>query len=150
MARGHKTFTIFDVMEAKGVFEDNPANAVSPEFAGPVPYPKMLYHPEGKFRITVQAEMIVTPMGPKLVGEQRELIWQLVKDEEEEKKLRAQGWHDHPSKAMAAAGLQAPAESASGKIDALEAELAELRAKLATADKDKAAGAASPKSVKLA
>jgi len=148
MARGHKAFTIFDVMEAKGVFEDNPANIFSPEYAGPVSYPRMFFHPKGEFRVTVAAEQIVTPMGPKLVGEQRELIWQLAKDEAEEKALRAKGWHDHPSKAVAAGAGVEPEISDAEKVGELEAELAKLRAQLASKDKEKADAAAAPQAAK--
>src|SRR6266849_3131465 len=99
----HRRFTIFDMMEAKGVFEENPANADSSDYVGPVEFPKMLYHPEGARRVIVPEEIIVTPLGPKSVGEQSELIWEIAEDADGEAKLRAAGWHDRPDKANAKA-----------------------------------------------
>ena len=92
-------FTIYDALEKKGYFDLNPANsyARSPTdgstlYKGPVPYPKMLYHPLGEEKIVVAAEVLSTPMGPKEVGEQRELIWQIVATPAVDKALAADGW----------------------------------------------------------
>lgn len=132
MARPQR-FTIYDMMEAKGVFDANPANAQarSPDgqalYAGPVEYPKMLYHPQGAERVTVPAEIIVTPLGPKAVGEQRELIYRVVNNEAEEQALRAEGWHTHPASALRAAGKDAPATGADMRIAELEKQLASLQ-----------------------
>src|SRR6266851_1485249 len=95
-------FTIFDAMEARGVFASNSANADSRDenegtslYEGPVQYPKMLYHPVGKRRVIVQGETIVDPLrGPLVVSEQSEIIWEIVRTPEEEENLRAAGWHD--------------------------------------------------------
>src|SRR5665213_3845959 len=93
----HRRFTVYDMMEAKGLFESNPANQDSrsadglPLYTGPVQYPKMFYSPKGEERITVPAEILVTPLGPKSVGEQRELISELALTPEDEARLRASG-----------------------------------------------------------
>jgi len=129
----HRRFTVYDMMEAKGLFESNPANQDSrsadglPLYTGPVQYPKMFYSPKGEERITVPAEIIVTPLGPKSVGEQRELISELALTPEDEARLRASGWHDHPAKAMKAAGKNAPAMSSDSRIADLEAQIAKLQ-----------------------
>lgn len=123
-------FTIFDVMEAKGVFEDNPANSISPDYGGPKQYPKMFYHPTGLERVTQRAEVITTPMGPEKVGELRELVSRVANDAEEETALRAAGWHDHPSKAMKAGGREPPPVVDNNREEDLEAEIKRLQAEL--------------------
>lgn len=133
---GHrnKRFTIYDMMEEKGVFTSNPANAHSMNeqdgtslYAGPVEFPKMLYHPLGAEQVIVPAEVIVTPLGPKSVGEQRQIIYQVVTDAGTERRLLAEGWHTHPARAMAAAGREAPAVSSAQVIADLEAKIAQLQ-----------------------
>jgi|SRR5579875_1778678 len=137
MTPRNQRFTVYDMMEAKGVFAQNSANAdsMTPEgarlYKGPVEYPMMFYHPKGEERITRPAEVVVTPMGPKMVGEQRELISRVAHNEEEADKLREEGWHDHPAKAMAAAGKEAPPISSAEHIKAMEAEIERLRKQLA-------------------
>jgi hypothetical protein len=123
MARRDKRFTVYDAMEAAGKFDENKANASSPDFEGPVAYPKMFYHPAGETRVTVPAEIIMTPIGPKSVGEQKEIIWEIANNKAQADALRAAGWHDHPGKAIAAAGGKAPAISAEQRIQELEEEL---------------------------
>lgn len=126
-------FTIYDVMEQNGVFERNPANASSRSsegmslFQGPVQYPKMLYHPQGAEQILVPAEIIMTPMGPKAVGEQRQLVHKVANNAQEEADLRAEGWHSHPSGSLRAAGKDAPATGAEEQIASLERQLKELQ-----------------------
>ncbi len=102
-------FTIFDAMEKAGAFDSNPANTYSRSptdgsslYTGPIEYPKMLYHPLGEEKITVPAELLQTPMGPKAVGEQRELIWKIVNSKAEHDEAIAEGWWDHPAKAIRA------------------------------------------------
>lgn len=130
-------FTIYDVMERKGAFRSNPANAGAQSesgeqlYTGPVEYPKMLYHPDGKTRTTIEAEIIVTPLGPKAVGEKREIIWKIVKNSAEEEALRGAGWHDHPAYAIAAGGGEPPPISSQQRIDSLEAEIKKLNAEKA-------------------
>lgn len=163
-------FTIYDAMEQDGVFDRNPANPNSRDndgnalYTGPVEYPKMLYHPEGEERVIVPAEIIVTPLGPKEVNEQKELIHKTVGSAEEEAELVTEGWHDHPAKAVRARVMGVIASSkltekeekallakipklapSVNKIAELEAEIAKLTklreadaAKLAEFDEDAA------------
>ena len=126
-------FTIYDVMEQNGVFERNPANSTARAsdgtvlFQGPIQYPKMLYHPEGAEQIIVPAEVIMTPMGPKAVGEQRQLVHRVVNNAQEEADARAEGWHTHPSGSLRAAGKPAPATGAEQQIAELERQLKDLQ-----------------------
>lgn len=126
-----KKFTIYDRLEEVGMFDGNAANAQSDDYKGPQQYPKMLYHPEGATVITKPGEIITTPLGPKVVGEQREIITRTVGSEAEELEALEAGWHDHPSKAIAAAGGTAPEMSAGERLDRLEAEKRKLEAELA-------------------
>lgn len=126
----HSRYTVYDVLDAKGVFDDNPANSSSPRYAGPVEYPKMYYHPTGKLRVVQKAEILQTPYGPTKVGEQWELIARTVENEAEEERARAAGWHDHPAKAIEAGGREAPPMTAHGKIADLERQLVNLQAQL--------------------
>ncbi len=143
MARGNdNVFTIYDLMDRAGYFRQNTANrdAVGPDrqstYKGPVAYPKMMFHPEGKTKIVVPAEVISTPFGPQRVGEQREIIWQVAQDEVQEASLREQGWHDSPAKAIRAGGGEAPPVSSLERVAELEDEMARLRAELAAAKAD--------------
>jgi hypothetical protein len=131
-ARAHR-FTVFDVMEAQGVFDVNPANTSSPDYRGPLPYPKMFYHPQGKTRVIQKAEIIGTPMGPIKVGEQTELISRIANDADEEAALRAMGWHDHPARAIGASGAEMPPMVAHGREQDLEDEIQRLTRELAEA-----------------
>lgn len=124
MPRGRNArFTVYDVMEAKGLFDENIANSSSPRYQGPVEFPKMYYHPTGKKRIIQKAEFLQTPFGPQKVGEQFELISRIAKDENDEKRLIGAGWHDHPAKAIAASGEAAPPMTAHGRIADLERQI---------------------------
>lgn len=151
MAGRANRFTIYDALEQKGYFDSNPANsyARSPTdgsslYTGPQEFPKMLYHPQGEEKIIVPGEILNTPLGAKMVGEQRELIWAIVNNEAENKALAAEGWHDHPAKAVRARieklieGSQfteaetkkllatIPVMSSGSRITELEAEIARL------------------------
>ena len=66
-------------------------------------YPKMFYHPKGETEVVSQGEVQVTPSGPQLRNAQRRLINKIANNKAEEDELRKEGWHDHPSKAVAAA-----------------------------------------------
>ena len=131
-------FTIFDMMAAKGVFSSNPANADSIDrttgqslYKGPVPYPKMFYHPEGLERVIVPRITVDTPFGPRVeTQEQREIVFEIAHSLEDERRLRKDGWHDHPAKAMVAAGREAPPITPANRIADLEAALAEANRKL--------------------
>lgn len=101
MGRPQRRFTVYDVMESKGMFEDNPANVGARDAQGldkykKAEYPRMLYHPKGEERVTKPAEAVATPFGPRWVGEQKELIWKIVNDPSEETKLLKEGWHKIP------------------------------------------------------
>ena len=135
MARGgrHNRFTVFDVLDQKGVFEENPANPQSNLYMGPIEYPKMFYHPTGKRRIVQKAEILATPMGPMKVGEQFEMISRVVNTPEDERRAREAGWHDHPAKAIEAGGEHAPPMTAHGRIADLERQLLILQGQLAAA-----------------
>lgn len=139
-------FTVFDLMEKKGFFRQNPANVDSFDkdtrqtlYKGPVEYPKMMYEPKGKMRVTVPAEVINTPFGPQRVGEQKELISKLVESKEEEAVLRQLGWHYHPAKAIHAGGGEAPPITSSEQISSLEEQVKALMKQLEDAKADKAA-----------
>lgn len=134
MAARDKRFTIYDMMDKKGAFSNNPANPDSQDastgealYQGPVEYPKMFYHPTGERRITVPAEIIETPLGPKSVGEKSEIIWEIAKTKSEEKSLRDLGWHDHPAGAIAAGGGEAPAISTTQHVKNLEEQIRKLQ-----------------------
>lgn len=145
MPRQAKTFTIFDVMDRKGYFDSNPANAQAtsadgqPLYLGPVKYPMMLYHPEGLEQVSVPGTWEQTPNGTQYLGEKKEIIFQLVENEADELKLRSEGWHEHPAQAIAAAqeldplafkGLPAPPMAAKGQIDKLQQQIKELQAQI--------------------
>lgn len=136
MAR-KKTFTIYDLMEERGVFESNPANIGARGkdgenlYQGPIPFPKMLYHPKGEKVVTVAGEIISTPFGPKEVGKQSELISRIVSSQKELDEALRDGWHDHPAKAIAAGGGIAPATSSEQRISDLQAMIAKLQAEKA-------------------
>lgn len=134
-------FTVYDVMENKGVFRKNPANLQSQDdqgqslYNGPVQYPKMLYHPKGEERILQEGEIINTPIGPKLIMQQRELIWQIANNSEEEAALLAAGWHQHPAESLRAAGKDAPATGADQVIADLRKKIEQLQAQQAALEK---------------
>lgn len=133
-----KRFTIFDMMENKGVFEQNTANTTSPGYVK-ADYPKMLYHPEGKTRITFAGTSEINPYtgAARMVGQQIEIINRTVNNLAEEKEWLAKGWLTHPARAMAAAGLEAPATSSAERIAELEAQLKAGAAELALAKQSK-------------
>lgn len=149
MRANQNRMTIYDAMEARGIFALNPANQDSRSesgeslYAGPVEFPKMFYHPLGLERVIVPGEPLTDSRGnpvidyktgeQKIVGEQREIIWQIAKDEAEAEALQAAGWHDLPGLAMVAAGKPAPPASPASKVKSLEDQVASLRAKLAEA-----------------
>lgn len=144
----NRRFTIYDMMEAKGIFAANPANADAgvdemtgePIYKGPVRYPLMMYHPEGLERIIVDAQPLTDTAGnavldrngdPIMRGEQREIVWQLVHSLKEERALRKEGWHDHPADAIAASGKEAPSKGTQQVLDAKDREIERLQAQLA-------------------
>lgn len=159
-------FTIYDAMEQSGIFASNPANPGArdndgnPLYVGPVTYPKMLYHPAGLERIVVPAEIVMTPLGAREYNEQKQLIDKTVHNRDEHDAALAEGWHEHPAKAIEAR-IRALIES-SELTDSEEAVLlakipklspsanrvAELEAEIARLNKLKLAGA--PPAAKVA
>lgn len=134
-------FTVYDVLESKGYFRKNPANLSAQDDAGvalyngPVQYPKMVYHPKGEERIVQEGEVINTPLGPKLIMQQRELIWRLVENKAEEAAALKDGWHLHPAEAMRAAGKEAPQTGADQVIAELKRKIEELQAQQASLER---------------
>lgn len=149
---GRTRFTIYDALDQSGYFESNPANTYARDkttgsglYTGPVEYPKMLFHPQGEERIVVPGEIITTPLGAKIVGEQREMLYLTVNNLSEERAALAEGYHDHPAKAIRARVMQTiatnpkitekekakllssiPVSSSADRVKELEAELARL------------------------
>lgn len=149
MPRQAQRHTIYDVMDNLGVFDRNPANfgaqdeAGNQLYVGPVEYPKMLYHPKGEQRVTEPEKLEPTPIGPVRVPARYEMISAIAENAEAEAALRAEGWHDHPAKAISAAGGKAPPMGAAQVLSDKDRRIAELEAQLAamaggTADADKA------------
>ena len=144
MARLAKRFTVYDVMEEKGVFDSNPANSTARDehgrsvYSGPQEFPKMLYHPQGKTKTIDQGEAVATPFGPKMIGIKEELISVIVSTPEEEARLLAQGWHKKPFQAIAASGAEAPVDNSeinTDQIESLKKEIEKLKAEAAAANK---------------
>lgn len=133
-ARAHR-FTVFDVMEAQGAFDVNPANTSSPDYRGPAQYPKMFYHPMGEKRLIQRAEILATPMGPQKVGEMYELIQRIANDPDEEATLRDAGWHDHPARAIKASGEEEPPTVSANREQELRDEIERLQTQLAAAQR---------------
>jgi hypothetical protein len=136
-----KRFTQFDAMEARGDFEANGANAASPNYAGPVEFPRLVYFAEEEVIASGSYED-VKGKGFILLGEQKALRNRTVRDRTELADALADGWFDHPAKALKALiednkakGLDdrrvAPAITAQETIDSYERRIAELEAKLA-------------------
>jgi len=128
MPRNHR-FTIYDAMEAKGVFAANSANIDSRDqeglsaYKGPVEYPKMLYHPRGEERIVTPGRLEPSPIGPMQIPPVKELIWCSVQSEDEEKVKKEEGWHDHPALAIEARTGTRPPMGSAQKVKDLEAEI---------------------------
>lgn len=127
-------FTIYDAMEKKGVFRANPANvsAIDPITGESkyvrAEYPKMFYHPKGEEEVLIAGA--VDPQTGRVEGLTKGIKFAVAKDPDGEAKLRAAGWHDHPSDAMRAAGRDAPPKSPAQHINSLEDENARLRKEL--------------------
>lgn len=114
-----RVFTIYDKMEDDGYFEKNPANAGARDeqrrniYKGPVAFPRMVYHPEGHYRISTAAQPHATPFGPKMLGEQRALIDKICEDQAEYDEAKAAGWHDTPG----ASAVRNPEKLTKAEID---------------------------------
>lgn len=133
-----KRFTIYDAMEEAGVFDKNPANAQARNnetgevlYKGPVEFPKMLFHPEGEMKVIVPAVAEATPFGPKYLDGQSELIYQIANNAKEEKELLGAGWHKSPAVSHGKRTGEAVVLPPLDALAAAEAEIAELKAKIA-------------------
>lgn len=100
-------FSIYDAMENAEFFSSNPANPGAKSKVDqsdisewPIQYPKMLYHPEGEERVTVPAELVLRAGQYVPQNEQKELIHLVVNNQAENDAAVAEGWHDHPAKAV--------------------------------------------------
>ena len=149
--RSNQRMTIYDVMEAQGKFASNPANAQSINadtgevlYQGPVEYPKMLYHPEGEKRMVEAERMEPSALGPQRIPAKYELIYQIVENAEDDARLRAAGWHEHPSDAIAASGEAAPPTTHFSTTDAIKKELERLQKQLDLASARSAKDASHP------
>lgn len=146
MARGRIDLrgTVYHVMDARGIFQANPANVGAQDdsgtniYQGPIAYPKMLYHPTGELRVLSPGEKVKDVDGSiQVLGRQTEIIHRVVKNKKEDEEARKEGWHDHPAKALQAgaeAGTylgEVPAMSSDQRIGDLEAQIAALQAELA-------------------
>jgi hypothetical protein len=129
MARPVRRFTIYDKLEADGVFAENTANSYSAEYIRQ-DYPKMFYHPTGETFVAVAGHTEITPWGPRIVGEIKEIISKVAENATEAATLIAAGWHDHPAKAIAASGGKAPPMTSEHRVNDLEAQLKELQRQL--------------------
>lgn len=146
MALHDNRFTIFDVLEKKGYFRHNPANAGATDpitreviYKGPIEFPKMLYHPEGKTEEVLLGDQFQnTPFGPIHTNTHHRLIHKIVNSKEEEAAALAEGWHDKPWKAMKAGGadttkIEAAQAAAPMAQDAKDDYIRRLEAALANA-----------------
>jgi hypothetical protein len=135
-----KRFTQFDAMEARGDFEANEANASSPNYAGPVEFPRLVYAAEEEVIASGSYEE-VKGRGTILLGEQKALRNRTVRDRTELADALADGWFDHPAKALRALiednrakGVEdrrtVPPISAQETIDSYERRLAEMQSQL--------------------
>lgn len=140
MAPRNNRHTIFDKLEYDGVFDRNPANINSRDqdgrsmYKGPQEFPKMLYHPKGEERITKPGEAVMTHFGPKMVGEEKQLISRIVETKEEEIALLKEGWHSRPRDAIKARAEITGEEVAYVPESVQETELDILRKKLEAAE----------------
>ena len=137
-----KVFSRYHVLEAMGYYASNPANANAVDddgnsiYKGPIEYPKMLFHPEGKIRVVNVGTMEKMPDGTfKEHGRIEEIEWQSVENAEQEAELRAQGWHDSPVKAIRAAPttskIPAPKLTQTEVMEQMAKRIAELEAEKA-------------------
>ena len=158
MARG-KRYSIYDYWEENGIFRQNPANIDAVDisgqsaYKGPVEFPKMFYHPKGEEEIVVPASVEQTPWGPQKMNEQRSIKTAIASNAEEALALEADGWHDHPAKAIAVwnslraegEGLKVvPTINSSAKIASQENQIEKLKAELEMMKKENAKLASAP------
>ena len=139
----NRLHTVFHAMDAKGIFDQNPANVSAKNsdgnsiYAGPQQFPKMYYHPLGDENVINPGEWVDSIRGPVLLGEQKEIVSKVAGTAEEAAELEAAGWWDHPAKSLAARpGIdpkKVPQISSDSRIKDLEAKIAALEAEKARA-----------------
>ena len=148
-------FTVYDAMEASGMFSTNPANVNSRDkdgrvlYKGPVKFPMLLYHPRGEEKILVHGVTSPAYPGgpPEKFGEQWEIVSREVTSQGELDEALAEGWHRHPAHAIKVANetwrkemglkpLPVPPISAASRISDLEEENRRLTEMLTQAKKD--------------
>jgi hypothetical protein len=150
MAKQSRRFSIYDAMEDKGVFEANPANSYARDlegasaYSGPVKYPMMLYHPSGERRVIVAGQIELINGQYVKVGEQTEVVFEIVHDAATERRLVAEGWHRHPSHAIKASGEVAPVIASPERAEALRKAMAEMQAELEMIEPAQAPSSSTP------
>lgn len=146
MLKSGSKFTVYDAMEAAGIFSSNPANAAAVSedgqslYSGPVKFPMTLYHPRGEEYVLSPGTRERTAWGTvEVYNEQYALKTKDVGSEEELSEALAEGWHKHPSQAIRVANetwrkeaglapLPVPPQSAASRITDLEEENRRLAA----------------------
>ena len=148
MARKATVYSVYHRMDEKGIFETNPANADAKDinglslYKGPVEFPKMLYHPEGKLRVVNEGIVQTDPRTNMPLrdehnnvirtGRVEEVINVLIETAEQEADFLAQGWHRTPAEALRKAshpGFKAPEKTA---LELAMEEIAQLKALVAS------------------
>lgn len=129
-----KRFSVYDLMDAKGVFKSNPANAGAttqhgvPIYRGPVKYPRMMYHPTGEEQVVVPEKRDTNAFGHVTITPAvKEVKYILIYSAEEERQVVEAGWHFHPAAAIEAANdpkRPVPPRSSVARVVDLEDELA--------------------------
>jgi len=106
--RTQRVYSVYHAMDEAGVFEDNVANAQAVNqdgisiYAGPVQYPKMLYHPQGEMELVSQGIMVTNRDGDPVRDERGNVKYAgqhwgvknvTVQSPEEEAEFVGKGWH---------------------------------------------------------
>lgn len=138
--------TPYHRMDEAGWFSGNPANVGSQDeagnnaYKGPIPYPKMLYHPEGLFRETNPGQKVRDVDGSVMViGRQEELVNRIVATAKDHRVALAEGWHETPAQALAAGVAlgkyqrDVPISTSVERIHSLETQIEMLKEELARA-----------------
>jgi hypothetical protein len=81
----------------------------------------------------------MTHLGVTVIPARTELISVVVQNEDEEKKLSAEGWHLHPADAVEASGKPRPPSTPANRIAELEAQIRKLEAEKTKASAHRAA-----------
>jgi hypothetical protein len=154
-------YSVYHAMEDRGVFDSNKANvhAVNNDgvsiYEGPVPYPRMLYHPKGEQFVISQGIMVTDRDSRPVVDENGKIKyagtttgtkWIQVDNEEQEAEMLGQGWHRTEAQALRSnpelthkAPKKSQAELDAEEIASLKKRLAESEEKNKPASPTKAA-----------